>query len=67
MNKIRTLLPLALLLALTSLRLHAQVDGCDDSPENPTVVLGLIVGAASFGFVRVRHYLRSATTPRRHK
>lgn len=27
---------------------HAQVDGCVDSPENPTAVLGLL-GAASAG------------------
>jgi XrtJ-associated TM-motif-TM protein len=59
------LLPLALLLLLTSLRLHAQVDGCDDSPENPTLVLGLIVGAAGLAFPRVRHYLRSRNNARR--
>jgi XrtJ-associated TM-motif-TM protein len=56
--KIRNAFLAAFLLLLTAVRLHAQVDGCGDSPENPTLVLGLIVGAASVGFPRVRQYLR---------
>lgn len=40
-------------------RLHAQIDGCTDSPENPTLVLGLIVGAAGLAYPRVRHYLQT--------
>ena len=61
MKKFAALLPFALLLMLGSAQLHAQGDigGCDDSPENPTVILGLIVGAGSFGYLRVRNYLRA--------
>ena len=29
--------------------------GCEDSPENPTFVFGLITGAASFGLVHFRN------------
>ncbi|MFP5226161.1 MAG: PExPT-CTERM protein [Acidobacteriota bacterium] len=59
MNKPRTLLSLTLFALFATLRLHAQIDGCDDSPENPTLVLGLIVGAAGLAYPRVRHYLRN--------
>jgi XrtJ-associated TM-motif-TM protein len=57
LKKLAALLPVTLFLLLGSARLHAQ-SGCDDSPENPTVVLGLIVGAAGLGYVRVRNYFR---------
>lgn len=61
MKRIPTLLPLALLFLSAAMRLHAQdgFGGCDDSPENPTLVLGLIVGAASLAYPRVRGFLRS--------
>jgi len=60
LRKPGTILPVALLLLLgSSLRLHAQITGCDDSPESPTLVLGLIVGAASLGYTRLRLHLRS--------
>jgi XrtJ-associated TM-motif-TM protein len=59
LKKIGTLLPLAVLLLASGLSLHAQITGCDDSPENPTLVLGLIVGAAGLGYSRVRHHLRA--------
>ncbi len=59
MKRIRTLLPLVLLVLFAAMRLHAQIDGCTDSPENPTLVLGLIVGAAGLAYPRVRHYLQS--------
>jgi XrtJ-associated TM-motif-TM protein len=64
-----SLVPLALFLLLAAIRLHAQDDitGCDDSPENPTLVLGLIVGAASLGYVRVRHYLRARNDRDKHQ
>lgn len=58
MKKIGTMISVALFM-LTGLRLHAQITGCDDSPENPTVVLGLIVGAAGIACVQVRKYLRA--------
>jgi len=57
-KKIGSIVPVALLLLVASARLHAQLGGCDDSPENPTAVLGLIVGAASIGYVQVRRYVR---------
>ncbi|MFP5227081.1 MAG: PExPT-CTERM protein [Acidobacteriota bacterium] len=57
MKKSRLILPIVLLI-LTA-RLHAQgIDGCADSPENPTLVLGLIVGAASVGYSRLRYRRR---------
>jgi XrtJ-associated TM-motif-TM protein len=47
MNKKRMLLAVgfALMLALT-LPLRAQT-GCDDSPEDPTIVLALLAGAGA--------------------
>ena len=42
------------LLLMMAAPLHAQT-GCTDSPENPTVVLGLVGGAgALFSTVRAR-------------
>ena len=35
---------LALTLAATALPVRAQVNGCDDSPESPTIVLALVSG-----------------------
>jgi XrtJ-associated TM-motif-TM protein len=58
LNRIGTILPILLLLLAAAVRLHAQ-SGCDDSPENPTAVLGLIVGVASLGYVRARNHLRA--------
>jgi XrtJ-associated TM-motif-TM protein len=52
------MLPVALLILAASVRLHGQVTGCDDSPENPTAVLGLIVSAVGIGYVKVRRYIR---------
>jgi XrtJ-associated TM-motif-TM protein len=58
-KKYRAILPVAVLLLAATVRLHAQdIDGCTDSPENPTLVLGLIVSAASVGYVQARRYLR---------
>lgn len=60
LKKIRLILPVVLLILIASVRLHAQgIDGCTDSPENPTLILGLIVGAAGLGYTRLRHRLRS--------
>ncbi len=58
MKKFGYILPVALLILATTLPLYAQI-GCTDSPENPTAVLGLIVSAASFGFVQVRNRIRA--------
>jgi XrtJ-associated TM-motif-TM protein len=61
LKKIRSILPLILLVVGASARAHAQdgFDGCTDSPENPTAVLGLIVATAGLGSVRLRQYLRT--------
>jgi XrtJ-associated TM-motif-TM protein len=55
LRKIHNFLPVVLLTLSATVRLHAQIEGCADSPENPTAVLGLIVGAAAYGYVRFRH------------
>lgn len=64
MKKIQTMVPVVLFLLAASVRAHAQISGCDDSPENPTVVLGFIVGAAGIGFARVRNSLRGRKNPK---
>jgi XrtJ-associated TM-motif-TM protein len=57
--KFKTVLIAALFMLLAVVRLHAQdIDGCTDSPENPTLVLGLIVSAAGVGYTQVRRYLQ---------
>ena len=59
----KTVLPVVLLLMLSVVRLHAQdggdLDGCTDSPENPTLILGFIASAGSIGFVQARRWLRN--------
>ncbi|MFZ0274881.1 MAG: PExPT-CTERM protein [Acidobacteriaceae bacterium] len=57
LNRVRTILPVALLLLVASFQLHAQ-SGCDDSPENPTLVLGAIASAAGIGYVQIRRFVR---------
>jgi XrtJ-associated TM-motif-TM protein len=42
------LVPVALLVLVAVPQIHAQIDGCTDSPENPTAVLA-VIGAASMG------------------
>jgi XrtJ-associated TM-motif-TM protein len=64
LKKIRAILPVALFILAASVRVHAQVDGCTDSPENPTAVLGLIVTAAGIGCVKVRQYIRVRNNPK---
>ena len=47
---------LALLPFAIAVQAHAQgTNGCADSPEIPTLFLGLVVGAASIGFARLRN------------
>jgi XrtJ-associated TM-motif-TM protein len=43
----RSCLLLIFALAGVALPVHAQ-DGCDDSPEDPTVVLALVAAAGAF-------------------
>lgn len=49
----------AIMFTLTALsadaKTHKQLSGCVDSPENPTLVLGLVVAAAGYGFLRLRN------------
>jgi XrtJ-associated TM-motif-TM protein len=52
MKRLISILPLLLLFALTAARVHAQ-SGCVDSPEDPTLMSGLIAAAAAFGFSRL--------------
>jgi XrtJ-associated TM-motif-TM protein len=60
LRKFRFILPVVLLLFLAAVRMHAQdgIGGCEDSPENPTLVLGLIVSAGSAGYMQLRRHLR---------
>lgn len=53
MKKIFLAVPVAVLFLTTAELVHAQ-GGCVDSPENPTVVFGLIAAAATFGLMRYR-------------
>jgi XrtJ-associated TM-motif-TM protein len=57
-KKLGYLIPVALAVAAMALPLGAQ-DGCVDSPENPTAVLGLLVSAASIGLVQIRNRIRA--------
>lgn len=60
MKKFKAILPAVLLLLLATVRLHAQIngidDGCPESPENPTLILGFIASAASVGYVQLRRH-----------
>ncbi len=58
MKKLGYIIPVLLFLSVATLPLCAQ-EGCIDSPENPTAVLGLIMGIASFGFVQIRNRIGS--------
>jgi hypothetical protein len=53
------IVPVALFVIATAMPAHALASGddggCDCSPENPTVVLGLVVSAASIGFMQIRN------------
>jgi XrtJ-associated TM-motif-TM protein len=53
----------ALAVTLTIARpAHAQLGGCDDSPENPTLVLaGLAAGAFAVSSIRTRRRARRIT------
>jgi XrtJ-associated TM-motif-TM protein len=53
-KKLAYIVPVALLVLAAASKIHAQ-SGCTDSPENPTAVLGLVVGAASIGLLQLRN------------
>jgi XrtJ-associated TM-motif-TM protein len=45
-KKLGYILPAALFILAATVRVHAQDNGCVDSPENPTAVLALVAMAA---------------------
>ena len=47
----------ALVLFVIARPLHAQIDGCTDSPENPTAILG-IVGVTGAGIAQLVRTIR---------
>lgn len=55
MKKFAYVFPVALFIFAATLPAHATLQGCVDSPENPTAVLGLVVSVASIGFVHLRN------------
>ena len=61
MNKSGWSLILFALLFVVAAPLHAQ-SGCTDSPENPTVVLGL-VGSAGACFSMIRARMKARRVP----
>lgn len=38
---------------------------CDDSPENPTALLGIVASAASIGFTQIRNRIGNRRKPER--
>jgi XrtJ-associated TM-motif-TM protein len=59
MKKFAYIIPVALFMLLATPQIVAQIGGCEDSPENPTAVLGLIVSAVGIGYVRLRNHIGS--------
>ena len=59
MKKFAYIVPGLLCALVLAVPAHAQIGGCTDSPENPTAVLGLVVSAASIGFVKLRAHFGS--------
>jgi XrtJ-associated TM-motif-TM protein len=54
-KKLAYMLPVALLILAAALPARAQMDGCVDSPENPTAILALVgIAAAGINQLRVR-------------
>jgi XrtJ-associated TM-motif-TM protein len=54
MKKLMYIVPVVLAAVAVAVPAGAQT-GCTDSPENPTAVLGLVVGAASLGYMQLRN------------
>ena len=55
MKKLAYFVPAAIVFFASALPLHASLGGCTDSPENPTLVLGLVLSAGSIGFMQIRN------------
>jgi XrtJ-associated TM-motif-TM protein len=63
-KKFNYIVPAALFFLVTNLPVHAGgVKGCTDSPEIPTALLGLIVGAASVGYFQIRQRIGTRKKP----
>jgi len=58
LKKLGYIIPVVLLMCVATLPLYAQ-EGCVDSPENPTAVLALLMGVASFGVAQLRNRIGS--------
>ena len=57
MKKVGCISAIAVFVLATARPLCAQ--GCVDSPENPTAVLGLIVTGAAIAFVQIRNRMNA--------
>jgi len=65
MKKTSLLAVAALALAVVALPARAQIGGCDDSPENPTLILaGLASGAFAVSSIKTRLRARRQTKNR---
>jgi XrtJ-associated TM-motif-TM protein len=63
-RKFPYIVPMALFVLAAAVPVYAgSVSGCTDSPEIPTVALGLIVSAASIGFHQVRNRIGNRRKP----
>jgi hypothetical protein len=54
MQKLKCAIVFTTLILVTAPFAHAT-GGCVDSPENPTVIFGLITAVASFGLAHLRN------------
>jgi XrtJ-associated TM-motif-TM protein len=52
-GRLKLITPVAFLLLTASAVVHAQT-GCVDSPENPTLIFGMMAAAASLGLAWFR-------------
>jgi XrtJ-associated TM-motif-TM protein len=55
MKKLLYIVPVILAALAVTVPAGSQTTGCTDSPENPTAVLGIVVGAASLGYMQLRN------------
>jgi XrtJ-associated TM-motif-TM protein len=55
MKKFAYIVPVVLFMLVATPQIFAQISGCEDSPENPTAVLGLIMSAVGIGYVQLRN------------
>jgi hypothetical protein len=53
MRRLLSIVPLAVLVLFSAATLRAQT-GCVDSPEDPTIALGMVAAITAFAFTRFR-------------